>query len=103
MSQPLEIDAAVIGAGPAGLMAAEVLRTAGLRVHVFDRMPSAGRKLLMPTFILYGETTYPKDGPSLVEEWKSFGDAITGESLDCGLYAMEEAPEATFAALDRFL
>jgi len=38
---------AVIGAGPAGLMAAEVLAAAGVRVVVFDRMPSVGRKLLM--------------------------------------------------------
>ncbi|QFY43701.1 TIGR03862 family flavoprotein [Candidatus Methylospira mobilis] len=38
---------AVIGAGPAGLMAAEVLIRNGYRVHVFDAMPSAGRKLLM--------------------------------------------------------
>jgi uncharacterized flavoprotein (TIGR03862 family) len=39
--------AAVIGAGPAGLMAAEVLSAAGVAVTVYDRMPSAGRKLLM--------------------------------------------------------
>lgn len=38
---------AVIGAGPAGLMAAEVLSDAGLSVHVYERMPSVGRKLLM--------------------------------------------------------
>jgi uncharacterized flavoprotein (TIGR03862 family) len=38
---------AVIGAGPAGLMAAEVLSEAGLRVTVYDAMPSAGRKFLM--------------------------------------------------------
>jgi uncharacterized flavoprotein (TIGR03862 family) len=38
---------AVIGAGPAGLMAAEVLRAGGADVTVYDRMPSAGRKLLM--------------------------------------------------------
>jgi uncharacterized flavoprotein (TIGR03862 family) len=37
----------VIGAGPAGLMAAEVLARAGVSVTVYDRMPSAGRKLLM--------------------------------------------------------
>ena len=37
----------VIGAGPAGLMAAERLAQAGLKVVVHDRMPSAGRKLLM--------------------------------------------------------
>lgn len=38
---------AVIGAGPAGLMAAEVLSAGGAQVTVFDRMPSVGRKLLM--------------------------------------------------------
>lgn len=39
-------DVAVIGAGPAGLMAAEVIARAGLSVAVYDAMPSAGRKLL---------------------------------------------------------
>jgi uncharacterized flavoprotein (TIGR03862 family) len=38
---------AIIGAGPAGLMAAEVLAQGGVRVTVYDAMPSAGRKLLM--------------------------------------------------------
>jgi uncharacterized flavoprotein (TIGR03862 family) len=38
---------AVIGAGPAGLMAAEVLAQGGAGVTVFDAMPSAGRKFLM--------------------------------------------------------
>ncbi len=40
-------DVAVVGAGPAGLMAAEVLSRGGARVTVYDRMPSAGRKFLM--------------------------------------------------------
>ena len=38
---------AIIGAGPAGLMAAEVLSNAGVQVHVYDAMPSAGRKFLL--------------------------------------------------------
>lgn len=38
---------AVIGGGPAGLMAAETLARAGIFVTVYDRMPSVGRKLLM--------------------------------------------------------
>jgi hypothetical protein len=38
---------AIIGAGPAGLMAAEVLAQGGAAVTVYDAMPSAGRKLLM--------------------------------------------------------
>jgi uncharacterized flavoprotein (TIGR03862 family) len=37
----------VIGAGPAGLMSAEVLARAGAAVTIHDRMPSAGRKLLL--------------------------------------------------------
>jgi len=41
------LNIAVIGAGPAGLMAAEVLSAGGARVTVYDRMPSVGRKFLM--------------------------------------------------------
>jgi uncharacterized flavoprotein (TIGR03862 family) len=43
----LETKVAVIGAGPAGLMAAEVLAQGGAAVTVYDAMPSAARKLLM--------------------------------------------------------
>src|SRR5512139_3386700 len=38
---------AVIGGGPAGLMAAEVLAQGGVRVDLFDAMPSVGRKFLL--------------------------------------------------------
>ncbi|MEA2883002.1 MAG: hypothetical protein QOH32_2258, partial [Bradyrhizobium sp.] len=38
---------AIVGAGPAGLMAAEVLTQGGAKVTVYDAMPSAGRKFLM--------------------------------------------------------
>lgn len=41
------LDVAVVGAGPAGLMAAEQIAAAGWRVHVYDAMPSAGRKFLL--------------------------------------------------------
>jgi len=37
----------IIGAGPAGLRAAEILSAAGLPVEVHDRMPSPARKFLM--------------------------------------------------------
>ena len=43
----LDIPVAVIGGGPAGLMAAEVLQAEGHTVHVFDAMPSIGRKFLL--------------------------------------------------------
>ncbi|MDQ7912262.1 TIGR03862 family flavoprotein [Pseudomonas sp. 102515] len=38
---------AVIGGGPAGLMAAETLAAVGLSVDLFDAMPSVGRKFLL--------------------------------------------------------
>ncbi|WP_366521919.1 TIGR03862 family flavoprotein [Hydrogenophaga sp.] len=41
------MEVAVIGGGPAGLMAAEVMSRAGVSVHVFDAMPSVGRKFLL--------------------------------------------------------
>jgi uncharacterized flavoprotein (TIGR03862 family) len=44
---PPVLSVAVIGAGPAGLMAAEVLSAGGAAVAVYDRMPSPARKFLM--------------------------------------------------------
>ena len=41
------IELAVIGGGPAGLRAAEVAASAGVRVTVFDAKPSVGRKFLV--------------------------------------------------------
>jgi len=38
---------AIIGGGPAGLMAAEVLSQAGFKVDLYDAMPSVGRKFLL--------------------------------------------------------
>ena len=38
---------AIIGGGPAGLMAAEVISTQGVKVDLYDSMPSLGRKFLM--------------------------------------------------------
>jgi uncharacterized flavoprotein (TIGR03862 family) len=42
-----KVKAAVIGAGPAGLMAALQLAQQGIEVHVYDAMPSVGRKFLL--------------------------------------------------------
>ena len=39
--------AAIIGGGPAGLMAAEILSGAGAAVTLYERMPSLGRKFLI--------------------------------------------------------
>jgi uncharacterized flavoprotein (TIGR03862 family) len=45
LNKPFSV--AIIGGGPAGLMAAEVLSQGGVKVDLFDAMPSVGRKFLM--------------------------------------------------------
>lgn len=82
-SETMQVDAAVLGAGPAGLMAAEVMARAGLVVHVFDAMPSAGRKFLLAgkggLNLTHGEPLEPflsRYGPrrAAVEPWlRRFG------------------------------
>ncbi|RED18211.1 TIGR03862 family flavoprotein [Pontivivens insulae] len=47
MPSDLKVDVLVVGAGPAGLAAAEVASAQGARVLVVERMPSIARKLLM--------------------------------------------------------
>ena len=49
MNQPVSTSPriAIIGGGPTGLMAAEVLAAAGAQVDLFDAMPSVGRKFLL--------------------------------------------------------
>jgi len=49
MSSPsaLTLPVAIIGSGPAGLMAAHVVASAGYRVTLFEKRASAGRKILI--------------------------------------------------------
>jgi uncharacterized flavoprotein (TIGR03862 family) len=47
VTDELQTKVAVIGAGPAGLMAAEVMAQGGAQITIYDAMPSAGRKFLM--------------------------------------------------------
>lgn len=46
-TKPQSVPVAVVGGGPAGLMAAQVLSSLGYSVHLFDAMPSVGRKFLL--------------------------------------------------------
>jgi predicted flavoprotein YhiN len=46
-SVPADAQAVIVGAGPAGLIAAERLAAAGVRPFVLDAMPTPARKFLM--------------------------------------------------------
>jgi uncharacterized flavoprotein (TIGR03862 family) len=47
MTDAHDVTAAIMGGGPAGLMAAETLARANIAVTIYERMPSLGRKFLM--------------------------------------------------------
>ena len=82
-SRPVAHDVAVIGGGPAGLMAAEAAASRGARVAVFDAMASCGRK-----FLVAG-----KGGLNLTHQ--ETGDALLARYGD-------ELPDALRAALAAF-
>lgn len=106
--------ALIIGAGPAGLMAAEELARAGHKVRIADAMPSPGRKLLMAgksglnltkdqpleAFLSqYGEAEVLRKivagfGPNAVQDWaRDLGiEVFTGSSGRVFPRAMKASP-----------
>lgn len=88
-SDPLCPTVAVIGAGPAGLMAAEVLGRAGVAVDVFDAMPSVGRK-----FLLAGRgglnLTHAEPLDAFVTRYGEQADAVAGWLRDFGPQATRD-------------
>lgn len=74
-SHPHRPHVAIIGGGPAGLMAAEVLGQAGIAVDLYDAMPSVGRK-----FLLAGvggmNITHSEPYPAFVSRYAERADEI---------------------------
>jgi haloacetate dehalogenase len=64
---------------------------------------AAGEKIAVPTLVLWGEASFPGDGPSLLDAWRDWAVDLRGAPLDSGHYLAEEAPETTLAQLEAFL
>ena len=113
MATPIETDALVIGAGPAGLMAAETMAARGLRVVVAEAKPSIGRKFLMagksglnvtkdeplPAFTAHYDSDWlapmlAEFGPAQVQDWcRALGaEVFTGTSGRVFPVAMKGSP-----------
>ncbi len=79
----------VIGAGPAGLMAAERLSAAGVAVDVYDAMPSVGRK-----FLLAGKgglnLTHAEPLPDFIGRYGARAGAVAGWLHDFGPQALRD-------------
>jgi len=95
-SPPRSLHVAIIGGGPAGLMAAEVLSLAGIKVDLYDGMPSVGRKFLLagvggmnithseayPAFL----ARYAERAPQIAPLLRAFGaDALCQWIHDLGI------------------
>ncbi len=89
---------AILGAGPAGLMAAESALAAGARVEIYDAMPSFGRKFLMAGKSGLNITRredlsafmsrYAPQPPALVQAIEAFGpDAVQAWMQTLGIDA----------------
>ncbi|WP_036292319.1 alpha/beta fold hydrolase [Methylosinus sp. PW1] len=64
---------------------------------------AAGKKIVVPTLALWGAASFSGQGDALLAQWREWADDLRGAEIDSGHYLAEEAPEATFAALDLFL
>ena len=64
---------------------------------------AAGKKLAVPTLLLWGEASFPSSGPSLLDAWRDFIAEPVGFALDSGHFLAEEAPAATLERLEAFL
>ncbi|WP_062115657.1 alpha/beta fold hydrolase [Aureimonas sp. AU40] len=62
----------------------------------------AGRRLACPTLVLWGTDGTPAKSGDPLAIWRSWADKVEGQAIESGHFLVEEAPEETLAALERF-
>jgi haloacetate dehalogenase len=64
----------------------------------------AGKKILCPTLVLWGDAGIPAAGTSPLDVWRqTFAPQAEGEPVDSGHFVAEENPSETLKALGAFL
>jgi haloacetate dehalogenase len=64
---------------------------------------AAGKKLVMPTMVLWGEEGVIHQCFKPLQEWQAIAKDVVGESVPCGHYISEEAPEILLQKIIPFL
>lgn len=64
---------------------------------------AAGRKLPMPVRVLWGQHGVIQRCFDALALWRQVAEHVDGESLDCGHYIPEEAPQAVLTQIQSFL
>ena len=63
---------------------------------------AAGRRIACPVLVLWGAGPTAERGTNFIPVWQRWADDVRGAALPCGHFLMEEAPQATAAALVAF-
>jgi haloacetate dehalogenase len=64
---------------------------------------AAGKKLVMPTMVLWGEEGVIHQRFKPLQEWQAIAKDVVGEPVPCGHYISEEAPEILLQKIIPFL
>ena len=64
---------------------------------------AAGKKLVIPTMVLWGEEGVIHQCFKPLQEWHAIAKDVVGESVPCGHYISEEAPEILLQKIIPFL
>ncbi|MBU3620462.1 alpha/beta fold hydrolase [Polynucleobacter sp. CS-Odin-A6] len=89
--------------GAAHSMCEDYRAAAGIDL-IHDREDiAAGKKLEMPTMVLWGEEGVVHQCFKPLHEWQAIGKNVIGEAVPCGHYIAEEAPEVLLQKVIPFL
>lgn len=76
---------------------------AGAGIDLAHDRADRGRKLAMPLLVLWGERSSQGAGYDVLAVWRDHAENVRGQGVASGHFLPEEAPDATYAALSKFL